>query len=647
MENELLLSLFKEINPEEVIFWTGAGISMQSPTNLPGGADLTKLCIDTFMPEGTLNLVKSLFYLGKFKDSFGNRKKLPRLELIIEDIIGVLGFEAFKYFCFMDIPEQYLNLYHLFFAKHITKGGHNFTMNLDNGIEKILLCLIDRIVKLHGTITDKSSYKNLGLLLKNIVNGFNNKLAQNIHNVLISSKIKILCFIGYGGVDSFDVIPFFKALVNNIRKDSLKNLTVIWIVHREQDIFESIKLSNVGNGGPIILDGLMKLGANTHPFKGNAIKLIELLANIWGWNLQKLQSINTYNWKEIFDKELIKHPISEEIKNLIAGQYMAALGVGQWAVYFCNPSIPPLSLSSNKDPEKGFFTSQINQWWRVYTNGLRDWGKYKEAIKKIKEWKSSVHSPFDIFVTLLRLMGEYRLTGRFIKSFKIYRKALKMINRNNWESTENPDELFTLSEFWITYLHIHSDLWQLFPKFRKRLLFLWRNVVSKAWVDAFLLYQKRAWPRGWSQLIGLAEDFKELEYFIHQAKLRDSSISIDIKKYSMASDTTNFIETDGLLSDINYQRKHVIDKMEEQPLIIDNLKDNLLKAQTIQDLPGIFKAYYRLSKEYLTKGDSIITYKNAKMALDIMSKIEYSIFYRIHYKCRLCKILIKSRSSQR
>jgi len=204
MDSKRLLSLFENTRPENVIFWTGAGISMQAPTSLPSGAELTKACINTFMPFGTLSLVNALFSLGNFKDSYCNKKGLPRLELIIENIVGALGFQAFNYLSFMDIPRKYLNCYHLFFGKHIKEGGTHFTLNLDNGIDSFFhnpaefisnhhshltekSILKSKLIKLHGTVTNNASYEDLGIVLKNITVGFNDALAGSILNTLIES----------------------------------------------------------------------------------------------------------------------------------------------------------------------------------------------------------------------------------------------------------------------------------------------------------------------------------------------------------------------------------------------------------------------------------------------------------------------------
>jgi len=118
-----IFSVIEKINPEEITFWSGSGISKQYPTDLPTGDLLLKLCMNSFMPQGTYDLVRNFFLKGNFKDNYGNIKSLPRLELVIEDIVGVLGYETFEYFSFMEIPKQYLNLYHLFFAYHLNNGG--------------------------------------------------------------------------------------------------------------------------------------------------------------------------------------------------------------------------------------------------------------------------------------------------------------------------------------------------------------------------------------------------------------------------------------------------------------------------------------------------------------------------------------------
>ena len=653
--NDHLLTIFDDIDPKEVIFWTGAGISMQSPTRLPNGAYLTELCMNAFMPQGTFDLVKGLFSLGRFKDSYGNSKALPRLELIIEDIVGVLGFRAFEYLSFMNIPRKYLNPYHHFFAKHITDGGVHITLNIDSGIETAMgneahvptndsPGLRSNFLKLHGSITDNTSYEDLGLILKNITFGLNDDIVRNISDALAASKI--LCFIGYGGTDSFDVTPFFEHLSDIFPTKSLEHLAAVWLSYRHDDNFEACNPRDVGNGAPIILNGLGKAGAKIYAFRGKGINLISYLQNAWKWNIQQSQLTNDYGWLNIFAQKSRDNPVSDDPKNLIAGQYMAALGAGEWAVFYCNSSRPPAYLSDKKEPNKGIFTSQINQWWRVYTNGLRDWGRYREAIKNIKQWLNLSNSPFDRFVCLSRLMGEYRIRGNFGKAFLTYVRTRHVLNRNNFLEEANPNDLFELAEFWITYLHLHRDLWKRFSKVRRILFYPWRYVIARAWIEAFLLNRKRPSPHDSTKLYELAEKiFEQSEYFIKKARVKTPRISDEIKKCIKISGITNFIETDSLLGDINYQRENNIDRRQPAGSMIDEIESNLLKAQAISDLPGIWKAQYRLSAEYLAERNFTMARRNSIIALRYMRKVQYSLYFRLDYTFRLWKILAKAKFS--
>lgn len=561
----------------------------------------------------------------------------------------------------MDIPRKYLNCYHLFFGKHIKEGGTHFTMNLDNGIDSFFhnsaefisnhktqltekSILKSKLIKLHGTVTNKAPYEELGIVLKNITVGFSDALAGSVLNSLIAAKV--LCFIGYGGVDSFDVTPFFEHLTEAIGPKTLKGLRVIWLSYNAQDYFQLCKCEDVGNGGPVILNGLKGAGAKIYEFKGNGAKLVSLLGKMWDWNFQntKFHDSDNYDWKKVFSQEISNNPVSDEIKNLIAGQYMSALGVGNWAVYFCNPSRSTEFLGKKKDLKNGIYTSQINQWWRVYTNGLRDLGKYRQAIERIKEWGLLADSTFNKFVVLSRLMGEYRIRGNFLKAFLTYRKAKDLQNKISSSKYLNPDSLFALDDFWITYLHIHRDLWKRFPNVRRILFYFWRNLIGKAWVKAFLLNLERPSPHSITKLYILAEKiFKQTDFFISLARAEKPTIPTQIDQCLKISDITNFIETDSLLGDINYQRETLIDGGESNNEIIDEIKRNLLKAQIILDWPGMWKAHYRLAKEYLYVRDYIKANNHARMALEIMKSVEYSIYYRLDYVMRLLKLLLKSK----
>ncbi len=654
-----IFSLIEKINPEEITFWSGSGISKQYPTDLPTGDLLLELCMNSFMPLETYDLVNDFFSKGKFKDSYGNIKSLPRLELVIEDIVGVLGYKTFEYFSFMEIPRQYINLYHIFFANHVNNGGTHLTMNFDNGIETSMQytkdkvinnptdakCVQSKLVKLHGTITEKKLYEYMGITLKNITKGFSNNLANSILNVL--RKSKVLCFIGYGGVDSFDVTPFFHLYIGNVRENRLENLNVIWIQHPDNGDFGACEINDIPHGASTILKELERAGSKIYAYKGYATELISRLKDQWEWNYQEIQKKISYNWRKKFKKEMKKHPISEDFKNLIAGQYMAALGVGKQAVHFCLCSENLSSSFTKTSPQQGIFTSLTSQWWRVYTNGLRDWGKYGKAIKKITEWKKHTTSSFDEFFTLSRLMGEYRMRGNYIKSFLASKKAFRVLTKHRLDNSTNPDELQAIGDFLITYLHVHRDLWKRHQITRRLLFKPWRNMICQLWMKAFFINRKSPFARYSTQLYDLAERiFNETEYFLEQAKQQDPSLPQKIENCLIATDISTFLETDSLLGEINYQRENVIDKGEVIGSMLDEIRGNLLKAEAIEDQPGIWKAYYRLSMEFLRQKNYKMAIENARVALNQMKKVEYSICRTINYKIRLWRIIIRSMLSE-
>jgi hypothetical protein len=655
MPGNKIFSLLENISPSETTFWTGSGISNQFPTNLPTGDILLELCIRSFMPQGTLNLINSFFSKGKFKDSYGNIKRSPRLELIIEDIVGVLGYETFEYFSFMEIPERFLNIYHNFFANHVKEGGTHFTTNFDNGIESAMQgaidkvlnepsqapCLQSKLIKVHGTITENNLYESMGITLKNITKGFSKDFASKIFNVFENSKL--LCFIGFGASDSFDVAPFFHSFIHTFGQNRLSNLNVIWIHHDTNSNFEICDADDIPHGASSILKGLSKAGSIIHPYKGNATLLVSKLNDRWGWTNIRDEIKSAYDWDKIFKQRIKINPIAEDFKNLIAGQYMAALGVGKAAVRFCVSSSDLSTGFTSIDAQRGIYTSLTNQWWRVYTNGLRDWGKYNRAIKNIKRWKKLATSPFDIFCALSRLMGEYRIKGNYFHSFLISRKAFKTITLYRLETLSNPDELHAIGDFLITFLHIHRDLWKKHKIIRKLLYRPWRNVVSKYWAEAFFINTKRPFPRYSAQLYELAEHiFGETDYFLKQARLKGSASFDDYLGFSTINDISNFLETDSLLGDINYQREFIIDKGKVGVSILNEIRSNLIKAIAIEDQPGIWKAYYRLSKEYVTQKNYKAAIENAHNAIVQMKKVEYSTIRMINYKIRLWKIILRS-----
>lgn len=675
MEIPEYLDKFEGILPEEVVFWTGAGISMASPTKLPSGFILTKESIEKFMPEGTNNIIKKIFTSGNFKDTYGIQKEIPRLELIIQTAYGVLGFNTFDYFSFMNIPSKYLNRYHIFFASHILAGGTHFTLNFDDGIEKGIIRInenldpqiyvidepnllnqkkstIGKLIKLHGSLTKNELDSRIGLILNNITSGFDSKKSKNIINVIGSSKI--LCFIGYGGVDSFDVTPFFKKWVS---KNELNNLVVLWIEYADYPEVVPIDISETRNAGKIILTTFQNAGANVLALKGNAeTELIPFLEKKWKLRLPKIDT-EKYNWKYHFDTSFERNPIQNYLKNLIAGQYASALGSGKLAVDFTN-SIRESNLDTRSNSDNGICISHRDQCWFVYTNGLRDLGEYNKAIKEIKNWHRQIQkTPFNYFLINYRLMGEYRLKRNLLRTFIPFRNAkrsiaelMKYSNKGNL----NQDELFYIARFYVDYLHLLKDFFKFFgiilhitkkpSVILKIILKIMEKHIKDAYINAYSFNKNSINnPHIFSDIANLTRNhFNGIDYNLFINSMKDKLPDFDEESLQMGTEA--FLETDSLLGDINLQRQKIDERLSKNPYdrtIVHEINENISKSLSIYDYPGIWKAYYRLAKVHYNLKEFDKASENAQKALDVIDKVSYEYFYKRKFIKDLKKLIIK------
>ncbi len=146
---------------------------------------------------------------------------------------------------------------HKFFDWHIKNGGKHITVNIDQFIEsvsgirpftkqsvaesqyKIISCPSEGyILKIHGD-TNKDEWKTQGYTIENI-NKFNDQFAAFLDEQI--NSVKFVVFIGYGGVDKYDITPYFDSKQNG----SFKGKKALWIQYGGTDDLkepENIKLS--------------------------------------------------------------------------------------------------------------------------------------------------------------------------------------------------------------------------------------------------------------------------------------------------------------------------------------------------------------------------------------------------------------------
>lgn len=253
------------IDPSKTIIWAGAGISCEAPSKLPLGNGLTDAFLKAMLGDKWKAFV-ALWnnYFPQIKDSVkdGKWKSPPEIGNYTEGDIDIPNEKArtrprLEYIIGeMDKLDKYFNntpfqnpqnkkmfsrkpsinalsyfskvepcLAHYRIADLVKRGAVFVTTNFDNGVEKALHLDSSKIVKhyhtdaisdghggyiyhIHGIATDNPN--NLGTTIFSLSKGLSEDFQEYLKSLFLLGYD--ILFIGYGGVDFFDVEPFFKSL---------------------------------------------------------------------------------------------------------------------------------------------------------------------------------------------------------------------------------------------------------------------------------------------------------------------------------------------------------------------------------------------------------------------------------------------------
>lgn len=263
---------FPQLSPENVLFLSGAGISVDGPTGGPVGNELAKWTLDyAFLPE-TMNEVQNAYRkLGMGADRF------PRLEAILEIVTSVHGINVLKKLL-LGLESAEPNALHHFFGQHICLGGSHITANFDALIERSAPGI--NLLHFHGALTsDGSGYEKLGARLSRIEQGFDPDTRFRLLKVLLNSDVQTLIVVGYSGSDYFDMDPFMESVAQQL-KGSLDR--VLWIEHDPQASPGSITSNtHLVCDNPRILHSLAKVGIECIRISGLTASILNVLATQW------------------------------------------------------------------------------------------------------------------------------------------------------------------------------------------------------------------------------------------------------------------------------------------------------------------------------------------------------------------------------
>jgi len=215
-----LVAAVGSLGPADVLFWTGAGISVEAPSCLPLGPELVgRVFSDLFLSDAHKKFVEAYKRLGI-------DRSLPRLEMLLdvastEDAHGLRAFDVLT-----DFAATPPNALHRFFAGHLQLGGEHVTANFDTAIEQAAGHRASPL-HFHGSIGNDPS--QLGATLRVIQGGFTAPMRSHI--VASIKRATMIVFVGYSGSDFFDVDPLIAAMKDQGLLDSKR---LLWLDHQSQ-----------------------------------------------------------------------------------------------------------------------------------------------------------------------------------------------------------------------------------------------------------------------------------------------------------------------------------------------------------------------------------------------------------------------------
>lgn len=193
------------IKGKEIIFFTGAGISYDYPTSLPLGNELIDII---------LTALNCKFVVESMKD----KDKYLRPEVVMQVLYEKFGTKLLESLVYFE-KAQPNRIHHVINILCAFNSNKIITTNLDLCHEKAITGKIE-ILHLHGKVDD---YKSITYSLNQVGRAKNTKIVSQLPSILTSGKAVI--FLGYSGLDEFDIVPVLQYCESNF----------LWVQHSLSD----------------------------------------------------------------------------------------------------------------------------------------------------------------------------------------------------------------------------------------------------------------------------------------------------------------------------------------------------------------------------------------------------------------------------
>jgi hypothetical protein len=290
-----------DVAPDDVVFWTGAGISHDAPTCAPLGAELTERALDHLFEPGCLMRIRRYYRALRVE------REHPRLETVLDVVQRVVGLHALVD-VLSDIRQPDPNDLHAFFGKHLDVGGRHITANFDDCIERSRSQDTGQeLIHFHGSFRADPGGAELGATLSNVQRGFPPDIGERMRRALTAPNTDVIVFAGYSGYDAFDVAPFLRSLE---RARELGGKKVVWIrFRRSGDDIVTVRHQSSNRQAHDVLERLAGAGASCIEVQGELRAVLAAFADRWDWpaDLLPAPAVCSSTWVPAFSASGQEH----------------------------------------------------------------------------------------------------------------------------------------------------------------------------------------------------------------------------------------------------------------------------------------------------------------------------------------------------
>ncbi|MFX0092287.1 MAG: tetratricopeptide repeat protein [Candidatus Hodarchaeota archaeon] len=433
---------------DKFCFFVGSGISLDPPSCLPTGYQITRALLERMIPEEERTTILAL--MNPERDDMQNPGDFLRFEQLMDYIQRGLdpSLRVLDFYAACITP----NFNHMFLAQMLLQDHQVFTTNFDSLIEYALLELgisrkqifpviypqdwrarrrrkQYRIFKLHGSLVDlhrqKDCRESLQATLAQISQGKAELLQleswkQQILRSLFQNHDVIV--MGYSGLDDFDVLPTLWTISSPKR--------IFWITHEnipldeaQIEIIQTKPVASSSNpdrvGQNLLLFAKYQTRQPTQLFR-ITVNTKELLKWVWHRYIPHHVPIIDSNPCPEEERPLLKHlKVSEPIQWLLTGNIFEDRNLPTQSLKAYQAS---LTLAQKKKDKRLQATCLNNIGLHLYNQGQFDEAltHYQQALA-IDEQLDDLEAKA---TSLNNIAGVLEAQGRIDEALKHYQQAL-------------------------------------------------------------------------------------------------------------------------------------------------------------------------------------------------------------------------------